>query len=184
MTQPTDLDHRNAAARRIIAERQQAEYDTCQRLADAALGPGWQPWMKLVLLDSDHRRTGDNTPAAVAYKVYRGEHRTTENSVFLRQMPDGTVKTSTRYEPLFGELLEEKHPTRTIAVKGERVPVGRYEVAWAAMERYVPKSAEALAALRETRERKREEREEKRFQTESPLWALMERADAEEGRGR
>ena len=31
--------------------------------------------MKLSLIDSDHRRTGNTEPVATAYKVYRGDER-------------------------------------------------------------------------------------------------------------
>src|SRR5262245_58339511 len=109
--EPTDHDRRNAEIRQAIAERQATEYTEALNLALGTLGPGWEPWMKLVLLDSDHRRTGDTTPVAVVYKVYRGEERLTENSVFLRRMPDGAVRKAGNYEELFGDLLHEPHPT-------------------------------------------------------------------------
>ncbi len=57
--------------------------------------------MKLTLIDSDHRQTGNIEPVATVYKVYRGEQRLTENSVFLRRMPDGQVLTADNYEAAF-----------------------------------------------------------------------------------
>ena len=83
--EPSDRDRRNAAIRQIIAERQNAEYAEVLKLALGALGPGWTPWMKLTLVESDHRQTGNVEPVATAYKVYRGEQRLTENAVFLRR---------------------------------------------------------------------------------------------------
>jgi hypothetical protein len=63
-------------------------------------------------------------------------------------MPGGQVLTADRYEPLFGELLTEKHPTRTVEVRGQQVPVGTYELCWSALELYSPMSAEQLAVAR------------------------------------
>src|SRR5262245_34222411 len=100
---PTERDIENAVARACIAQKQNQEYDHVQLLALRALGPGWKPWMKIVLLDADHRRSGDTTPVATVYKVYRGEEKLTENSLFIRQLPDGTITKATSYEPLFGE---------------------------------------------------------------------------------
>ncbi len=175
MTTLTDQDLRNANARRIIADRQNAEYGECQRLAAAVLGPGWEPWMKLVLVDADFRRTGDATPAAVAFKVRRdGEAR------YLAAQPDGTVACAERYEDLFGPLLAEKHPTKTIEVKGKRIAVERNELHWSALELYQPKSAEQLSKLRESRDRAKEERAERKFQEETPLFALAERIEKED----
>src|SRR5438045_2680332 len=111
-TEPTQQDIDNAHTRRVIAERQLAEWVEAQRLALGHLGPGWTPWMKLELIDSDHRETGNTEPVAVAFKVYRGEERLTDNSVFIRRFPDGTVKHAKSYEELFGELPHEPHPTR------------------------------------------------------------------------
>ena len=159
MTQPTELDRQNAATRQAIAERQNAVYAEAQQLALEALGPGYQPWMKLSLLDSDHRRTGDTTPAAVVYKVYRGDKRLSENAVFIRRVPDGTIRHADTYEPLFGDLLNELHPARTIEIGGQQVPVGRWELCWSALELYSPRSADELAAARQRREAKAVERE-------------------------
>ena len=95
-----------------------------------------------------------------------------------------------RYEVLFGPLLEEKHPKRTVEVRGKQVPVGRYELCWSALERYEPRSAEQLAQRRATRQRLRQERDERRWAEENPLLAWAEKAGRqeipadEEGRGR
>jgi hypothetical protein len=161
---PTPQDERNAAIRAEIAPRQNAQFD--EALADAVLGPGWQPWMKLSLIDSDHRRTGDTTPVATVYKIYRGEQRLTENSVYVCRFPDGTVRHADNYEELFGELLTEKHPTKTVEVKSQQVPVGRWELCWSALERYAPRSASSLAAARV----KREEKAVNKLADENPLF--------------
>jgi len=175
---PTPQDIENAHVRQQIAARQAEEYAEAERLAMMALGPGWTPWMKLSLIDSDHRRTGNTEPVATAYKVYRGKERLTANSVYLRRMPDGQVMHDDSYEPLFGELLHEKHPTRTVEVRGQQVPVGRYQLCWSALELYEPKSAEELAALRMTRERKAEERAVAQAIGANPLFAEQIRSGA------
>lgn len=69
MTTPNPQDVENAPVRREIADRQAAEWREAEALAAEALGSGWRPWMKLVLIDGEYHRTGDNTPVAVAYRV-------------------------------------------------------------------------------------------------------------------
>jgi hypothetical protein len=64
--------------------------------------------VKLVLIDADHRQTGNTTPVATVYKVFTGERRLSENSRFIRQMPDGQVLVAGSYQELFGELLKKK----------------------------------------------------------------------------
>jgi hypothetical protein len=145
--EPTAQDHDNARRRQQIADRQAEEYEEAERLALEALGPGWMPWMKLALIDSDHRRTGNTAAVATVYKVYRGEQRLTERSAYLRRMPDGRVLRADSYESLFGDLLHEQHPTRTIEVRGRQVPAGKYELCWSALELYEPKSARATGAV-------------------------------------
>src|SRR5262249_47351846 len=65
-TDPTPQDIENARIRKEIADRQFAEYTEALKLVQETLGLGWMPWMQLVLIDSDHRRTGDSTPVVVA----------------------------------------------------------------------------------------------------------------------
>ena len=188
--QPTDQDWENARIRQEIAQRQAEAYGEAQRLALAVLGPGWTPWMKLTLIDSDHRRNGDTQPVATIYKVYRGEDRLTENSVFLRRMPNGQVVKADSYEPLLCDLLHEKHPTRTVEVRGQSMAVAKYELCWSALELYHPKTAEELARARASREQRKEARQDKRWAEENPLLAWAKRANQqdapmqEEGRGR
>jgi hypothetical protein len=151
---PTPQDIENARRRQQIAARQAEEYAEAERLALAALGPGWIPWMKLSLIDSDHHRTGNTEPAATAYKLYRGESRLSQNSIYLRRLPDGRILHSPSYEPLFGDLLHEPHPTRTLDIRGKQAPCPRYHVCWSALELYEPRSAEQLAAARVKREQR------------------------------
>jgi hypothetical protein len=173
MTEPTPQDVVNAEARAAIAARQAAEYQEAQVLADEALGEGWKPWMRVVLIDVDHRRNGQTQPIATVYKFYRDEERLTANSAYVRRMPDGTLAWHHRYEPLFGDLLTEKHPTKTIEVRGEQVPGGRWDVCWSALELYTPMTAVELAEARE----KREARAVEKMAEESPLFgdAIRER---------
>ncbi len=156
---PTEQEIENARVRRQIAGRQAEEYAEVERLALEALGPGWTPWMKLSLIDSDHHRNGNTEPVAIAYKVYQGEQRLSENAVFLRRMPDGEIRHASSYEPLFGELLREHHPEHTIEVKGQQVPCPHYTVYWSPLERSRPRTAEQLAASRVKRERNKVERD-------------------------
>ena len=85
--QPTELDRKNAALRQSVAERQADEYAEAMRVALDTLGPGWRPWMKICLIDADHRQSGDTTAVATVFKVYHGEARLSENSVFLCLCP-------------------------------------------------------------------------------------------------
>ena len=59
----------------------------------------------------------------------------------------------------------------------------RYSVVWSALERYEPKSAEGLAALRVTRERNKAERAERKYAEETPLFAMIDRAE-DQAKGR
>jgi hypothetical protein len=181
MTQPTERDIRNAALRKAVAERQQAAWDECLRLADAALGPGWEPWMKLVLVDSDHRKTGDETPVAVAYKVRKGK-RNDRAVRYVGQGPNGLI-CSEQYEDVFGPLLTELHPTKTIEVMGKPVPLPRWQMYWSALELYEPRSAEQLAAARVTRQRNKTAKEQQKYERDRPLFAEIDRQE-KEGRER
>ncbi|HZY84002.1 MAG TPA: hypothetical protein VFE78_04180 [Gemmataceae bacterium] len=128
--------------------------------------------MQLDLIPADHRQTGDCTPVATFFKVCRGEQKLTERSMFIRRMPDGSMKKAQLYEELFGKLMHEKHPTLTFEFKGQQVPADRYELVWRALEEYHPRSAEALAAGRV----KREENAVEKAAQENPLFAEQIRA--------
>ena len=122
----------------------------------APLEPGWRPSHKLLLFRTeDCRPTGKNDPApvpvAVAYKVsmrLMGER----TDRFVRELPNGQVLVSERYEDVFQGMLDEPHPTRTLEVRGQRIPVRRYQMYWSALELYDPQTAEELAASRVNRE--------------------------------
>jgi hypothetical protein len=153
--QPTGHELEMARLRQQIADRQALEYGEAEAVALETLGPGWTPWMKLLLIDSDHRRTGNTEPVAVAYKVCRGKEPLSNQSVYLRRMPDGTVRKADTCEEVFGDLLHEPHPTRTLELlHGQVVPAPRWTLCWSALERYEPQSAERLAAGRVKREAK------------------------------
>jgi hypothetical protein len=127
-TEPTECDRQNAKYREAVASRQNSEYAHVMRMALGALGPGFKPWMKISVVDRDYRRTGDDTPRAVVYKLYSGDERLSDNAVYIRQMPDGTVKKAYGYQSLIEELLDEPHPTKTVEYHGRKVPVARYEL--------------------------------------------------------
>jgi hypothetical protein len=184
MTEPTERDRKNAEFRQAVADRQQAEYADAMRMALAVLGPGFQPWMKVSVVDSDYRRTGDDTPRAVVYKLYSGEQRLSEYAVYIRQMPDGTVKKAYGYRSLIEELLEEPHPTRTVEFRGRRVPVARYELHWSALELYHPRDADQLAALRISREQKKAARAEATHRSDNPLFTTRAERNRDEGQAR
>jgi len=171
MTGPTENDRRNAAVRKAIADRQFREYQDAQALATSALGRGWHPWMTLHLLDSDHHRTGDRTVYAQAVKVYRGDKRLTERSLFLRRLDNGLIQVAEQYEDLFPEL-REPHPTRTLEIGGKMVPAPHFTLCWSALDDgYEPQTAEQLAAARVVRERNREKRADQAYVESSPLLA-------------
>lgn len=181
---PSERDVENAALREGIASKQNAQYQEAALLALATLGPGWKPWMRLTLIDADHRTSGNTEPAAVVYKVYRGDEKISDNAMFIRKMPDGTLLKDRRYEPLFGDMLTEPHPYETMEIRGERVPVGRYELCWGPLETYKPRDADQLAALRVSRERGKQERADKKWTEENPLLAWADEENQAEERGR
>jgi hypothetical protein len=180
---PTDQDRENARMRQEIAERMEAEYAECLALAIRAFGPGWLPSHRHFLVDKDeeewHRRTGEKVrPAATVYTV---KNAAGEQRHFTAH--GGNVVPCEGYEAGFGAMLLEPHPTHGFEHQGRFVHVHRYSLCWAPYELYHPKSAEQLAALRESRERKKEERLDARFAEENPLFARagITRQDLEGG---
>src|ERR1019366_7436789 len=97
------------------------------------------------------RRTGDK-PKAVAM-VFTVRNKAGEKRHFT--VEDGRLRECARYEEGFGEMLNESHPTLRIEVRGEKVAPHRYSLNWAGYELYVPKTAEQLASLRVSREKKK-----------------------------
>jgi len=74
----------------------------------------------------------------------------------------------------------EPHPTRGFTHQGSLCHYHRYSLNWAPYEKYQPKTAEELAALRASRERKKAEREEKKWATGHPLLSWAETIQQEE----
>lgn len=182
---PTARDLTNASYRQAVAAKAEAEYRHAELLAYRTLGIGWHPWMKISLLDSDYHQTGNTQPYGVAFKVYRGDQRLTDRSVFIREMPDGQVRQAASYEELFPEL-HEPHPTRTLEIKGQTVPAPRWTLCWSSLDLYKPRSAEALAKARATRETRKEEKADRQWVEDNPLWAFvgLTRQDEEGERSR
>jgi len=170
-------DIENAERRKVMAAVQNAEFALCESLALRALGPGWSPWMKLSLLESDyHRRAGPPAVRATAYKVYRGDARLSAESIYLMER-DGAVITAETPEELFGDLLTERHPTYGFEQDGRWIAFDRWCITWSALELYHPRSAEQLAEARVNRERKRAERELQKWRTDHPLLADLPNAE-------
>jgi len=174
--QPTAQDIKNAQVRQAIADRQAEEYGQCLRWALGAFGPGWLPSGRHFLLDKavedECRRTGDKpTPAATVYTVKNAGGRKRHFTV-----TDGRVREVASYQEGFGPMLNEPHPTMRIEIRGQEVAPHRYSLCWAPIELYHPKSADELAALRESREEKKAEKEQAKFKEENPLlaWAELE----------
>jgi hypothetical protein len=164
----TEQDRENFRIREEIAARQEAEYRECYLLAFGAFGPDWLPSHRHFLIDkaeSARVRYMQERPqvAATVYTVRHADGRTRHFTV-----EDGSVKECASYEAGFGAMLLEPHPTMTIEVRGQRVHPHRYDLCFAPYELYHPKTAEQLAALRETRERKKDEK----WAEEYPLFAL------------
>lgn len=66
---------------------------------------------------------------------------------------DGKVTECQSYQSGFGPVLFEPHPTRGFTHRGKWGAYHRYSLCWAPLERYEPRTAEQLAALRVRRER-------------------------------
>jgi hypothetical protein len=169
----TAKDRENARVRREIADRQEAVYSECLAWAQTAFGNGWRPSHRHFLLDRDEedrvRHTRERPqPAATVYAVKNpaGEirHFTIEN---------GVVVAHESYQTAFGPMLLEPHPTRGFQHQGRFCPIHRYSLCFAPYERYEPKTAEELAALRASRERRKAARERLRWEEQHPLWARL-----------
>lgn len=186
--QPTAQDIENATIRAEIAAKQNAAYRQVMAWADRIMGPGWYPSGRHFLVEKseeDQARKEGRPPQAAA-TVYTVTNGVSKRHFVLR---DGQPVEVADYKEGFGKRLLELELTRTIEVRGEPVHPHRYSLCWAGYELYEPSSAERLAALRKSRERKRGERAEQRFREENPLlaWAesikAPEEAKQEHGRG-
>ncbi len=170
---PTAQDHANARIRREIADRQEVAYDEVLAWAQAAFGDGWLPSHRHFLLDRDEeeraRYTGGRPKAAAAVYTVRNAERNTRHFT----VEDGAVVPHESYEAGFGTMLLEPHPSRGFMHQGVFCRVHRYSLCFAPYERYEPKTAEQLAALRASRERNKAVREQKKWEAEHPLWARI-----------
>jgi hypothetical protein len=178
---PTARDRENARLRRQIAARQAEEYDQVQAWAEAAFGPGWQPSHRhyLVSIDEEERvRYTGKRPQAAAM-VYTVKNNIGEARHFTVSA-DGKAIECDSYQAGFGPMLWEPHPTRGFTHHGIFCHYHRYSLNWAPYEKYQPKTAEELAALRASRERKKAEREEKKWATDHPLLAWSEAVQRQE----
>lgn len=179
--QPTERDRENAILRRQIAARQAEEYDQVKGWAEAAFGPGWQPSHRHYLVEIDEEErvhyTGERPQAAAT--VYTVKNNAGEQRHFAVSA-DGKAIECDSCQSGFGPMLWEPHPTRGFTHQGSFCRYHRYSLNWVPYEKYQPKSAEELAALRASRERKKAEREEKKWVTEHPLLAWAERVQRED----
>jgi hypothetical protein len=180
MTEPTHQDRENAARRQEIAVKARREYDEAVVLTQAALGEGWIPRGRHMLVDKDEederRRTGGQfRAAATVYSARKGgveKHFT---------FSDGVPMECTSVEEGFGGLYHEKHPTKGFEHRGQWIPYQRYSLYWAGFETdYRPKTAEQLAAARE----KRQERAVEREAEAAPLFADLIREEGYVPKGR
>lgn len=176
---PTEHDRESARIRREIAEKQQAEYDECLALAIRAFGPGWEPSHRHYLIDKDEeervRYSGESPRKAAT--VYTVKNAPGERRHFTFDVESGQVVEHASYEAGFGAMLLEPHPTRGFEHSGRLVPVHHYSLCFAPFDLYAPKTAEQLAALRESRERKKAEREDRKWKEQNPLFAWMEQGE-------
>jgi hypothetical protein len=121
-------------------------------------------------------RSQKPVPAATVYGVKNEGGRRRYFNV-----AEGVVTEHASMEAAFGPMLNEPHPTLTFEHNGKTYPAHHYSLCWGALERYEPMTAQELAALRVSRERKKAEREEAAWHEQAPLfptWA--ERNSAEE----
>jgi len=183
---PTARDLANAALRQEISARQQQEWNQVHAWAKSIFGLGWLPSHRHMLIAKDEearsRATGERAvPSATVYTV--------KNSVGSKRHftvnAEGRATEVASMEAGFGEMLLAPDLERTIEIRGQRVHPHKYSLCFAPYELYVPKSADALAALRVSRERGKAEREERKFREENPLlgWA-DENAEPKGGKGR
>jgi hypothetical protein len=86
---------------------------------------------------------------------------------------DGTPVEVSGYEEGFGAMLKEPDPVRGFTDQaGVFRYVHRYSLCWAPIEMGAKvKTAEQLAALRESRKRKKQEREDAAWNAANPLWS-------------
>lgn len=156
MAEPTEQDLLNAAFRQAIAQAEAERFGHARRLVWGALGPGWEPACRRVLIDKAEEALArkECRKPEVAAMVITARHRGNGSHRHLRIIWDQVVGVHETYEAAFGEMLMEHHPTLRLEVRGRMVAPPRYSLCWAGYEVSSPKSAEQLALLRERREAK------------------------------
>jgi hypothetical protein len=171
--EPTEQDRENERIRREIADAQRATYEECLAWSVKAFGPGWTPSHKHCLIDKDEeaRVRYTSEPPKVSATVYT--IRKGDETRHFTVTDDGQVVEHASMEAGFGDLLLAPHPSRFVEHNGKRIACHRFSLCWAGFALYHPRSAEDLAKLRETRERKREERADRKFAQDHPLFAYM-----------
>ena len=128
------------------------------------------------------RYTGE--PPTASATVYTVRHAETGQARHFT-VEGGRVVKRPSMEATFGPMLLEAHPTRTIEIGGKHVHPHRFSLCWADFPHYEPKTAEQLAALRVSRERKRAEREDNQWAEREPLLAPLAKREREaEGEAR
>lgn len=176
----TDQDRDNARVRREIADRQETEYVACLKWALGAFGPGWLPSHRhfLVLREEEERVRYTGERARPSATVYTVKNAAGEQRHF--RVEGGKVVRCESMKAGFGPMLLEPHPTRGFEHSGQWCRIHRYSLCFAPYELYEPRTAEQLAALRVSRERRKTEREEKAWAEANPLlaWAGMDSRDA------
>jgi hypothetical protein len=186
--QPTARDLQNAAARDAIARKQNEEYAHILRWALGKFGPGWLPNGRHYPLthDEEERSRKEGTPAVASATVYTARHEETGDKRHFTVAEDGRVTEVSGYKEAFGPMLQEPDTSRTIEVKGQQVHPHRYSLCWAPSELYHPRSAEALAKTRQTREQNKAAKEEQQWRDSAPLfttWAERNAAEEDEQHG-
>ena len=186
MPDPTPHDIQMARIRQEIADRQAEAYGDVLAWSWGAFGPGWLPSCRHYLVSKEseehHRKTGEAIIASAT--VYTVRHQDGRKRHFTVDA-EGLVHECASYESGFGPMLLEEHPTRGFTDKaGVFHHYHRYSLCWADFPLYSPKSADQLAALRESRERNKAAREQKKYEQQNPLLVWIERVQAEEEMGR
>jgi len=183
--QPTEQDRQNARIRQEIAQAQLEAYAQVLKWALGAFGPGWLPSHKHFLLDRDEearvRYTEERAQAAAT--VYTAKNSAGQARHFTVD-PEGRAKECADYQEGFGAMLFEEHPSQGFEHGGKFCHYYRYSLCWAPFDLYEPMTAEGLAKLRQSRERKRQDRADAKWAADHPLlaWSGLNGREQKEGR--
>jgi len=160
VTEPSPLDIANAENRRLIAERERAEYARVLAYAFSLFGHGFVPHGQHYLVEADeatrlrYSRTERPRVVATVYSCRRGA----EERHFV--IEDGKARRVGSVEEGM-PVMHDTHPTKQIDAFGKEVAPARYELCWGWFEdKRPPRSAEQLAAARLKRVRKKEQHAE------------------------